>query len=292
MKSKKKNNRKTILAVVAVVAVAAIAFAIVTRPKADPYDEIAVQTGDIATYYSFTGVVSAIDSQVLYADKALQIRDILVAEGEVVQSGEVLLTTTAGEDITAPISGTVSTIFVDKNEQQMPGTQLCRIVDYDNLELEISVDEYDLSAMSIGKVATIRLHALDEEVDGKVTWVAREGTTLNGVTFFKARISLETVSGLRVGMSAQAQVLNESAVDVALLPLTAIQFDSDNQGFVYLDDGNGQPDRTDVALGLSDGRLVEIQEGLEGADMVLIPSVRDTANGFSGFGGMRDGETE
>ena len=61
----------------------------------------------------------------------------------------------------------------------MPGGELCKVVDYSNLQLDVQVDEYDLQAISVGKAATVTINAFGKNVAGKITYLAREGVSQN-----------------------------------------------------------------------------------------------------------------
>lgn len=281
--NKKKGKGKTIVTVIAVAVVALVAFAVLSRPARTNYTDVSATTGDITTYFSFSGTIAANENKTVYADKSLQISEIKVTAGQLVKKDAVLMTTAAGAEILAPMDGTVANLFAAVDAQQMPGAQLCRIVDYTRLELEVKVDEYDLPAMAVGKDATITIHALAKDVAGKVTDVAREGVHQNGVTSFSASISLPNESDLRVGMTAEAKILNQDVKKVTLLPISAIQFRSDNSSFVYTGNGKRLPIETSVTLGVHDGTFVEIKSGLQSGDTILVPSVAVTGGGL--FGG-------
>jgi len=104
-----------------------------------------------------------------------------------------------------------------------------------------------------------------------VASVAREGTFVNGVTFFEAVILLEPDEGVRVGMSAEARVMNQSVQDVITLPMTALQFDSNNLPYVLIRTVKGPGQRRDLTLGINDGTIVEVKEGLSLEDIILVP---------------------
>lgn len=282
--SKKKHTGAKIVAWVlaAVVVIGALGLFAASRRRGADYTSVTAKTGDITNYYSFSGTVAAKNSQILYADKAMQIKDVDVSEGQSVKKGDVLMTSTMGEDITAPFDGTVAEVDAAVNAQQMPGSELLKVVDYSDLELDVQVDEYDLEAISVGKKATVTLNALNKNVTGTVTEVASEGVNQNGVTYFDATVSLPAESDLRVGMTAEAQVLNQSVTDVTTLPMSAVQFDSDNQSFVYIKNGRKAPLRHDVTLGINDGTTVEVKSGLTNGETVLVPP--DDSSSSTGFG--------
>lgn len=278
--SKKKRSKKkaVILVLVIIMIIAAIAVGIFRLSAGKTgYTDVVAVTGDIATYYSFSGVVSATNSETVYADSIMQISSVDVSEGQLVSEGDVLMTTSLGKEITAPISGTVAEINVSDDQAKTAGAQLCRIVDYTGLELDVKVDEYDIAAVTPGKTATVTVNALGKDITGTVKSIAREGTTTNGVTYFAAVITLPAEDDLLVGMTAQAKVRNASASGVTLLPESAIQFDYDNKPYVYMYDSKGKIQKVSVTLGISDGTNVEVTDGISAGDTVEIPSSSSSA---------------
>ncbi len=289
MSMKRKSKAKIIIWLILIILIVGfIAFRFFRQRGAGFTEEKAV-TGNITTNFSFSGYVAAKNSQVLYADRAIQIKKIKVSLNQSVKDGDVLMTTTSGQNITAPFDGTVSQIDAVPNAQLTPGAQLCKVVDYSKLQLAVQVDEYDLPAVTVGKSATVTINALGKDITGTVDSVSRDGVYQNGVTYFNSIISLPAENYLLVGMSAQATILDKSVRNAVLLPMTAIQFDGENNPFVYMYEGN-RIRRVDITLGINDGTNVQIKGGLSSGDTVLVPaSASSTMTGGDPFGGMFKG---
>ncbi|TGE38934.1 HlyD family efflux transporter periplasmic adaptor subunit [Desulfosporosinus fructosivorans] len=291
MKNKKTGNKKVIIwSVIGLLAVAS-GITLYAMPQKTSYTEVKTTTGNLATNYSFSGSIEAKNRQTVFADKTMQIKTIKVQEGEQVSTDTVLMTTIIGGEMKSKIAGEVSSIYVDENAQIMPGAKLLDIVDYSDLQLKVQVDEYDLSAVSNGKDATVTIHSIKEDVNGKITTVSKEGEYANGVTTFTATISLANDSNLRVGMSAEAKVLNQSVTNVVLLPMTAIQFDANNSPYVLIKDSNNAPRTVAITLGLNDGVHAEIKSGVTANDTVLVPPIV-TPTGFGPGSQMRQSTPE
>ena len=283
MSAKKKSYTKRIIwIVIGILLVLAVA-TVLLRPKASTMDEVTAKKGDITTYYTFSGSVEAKNKETVYADKAMQVKAINVTVGQKVKKDDVLLTTVGGQDIKAPIDGEISASYAEVNAQAMPGAKLLDIVDYANLQLKVQVDEYDVSAVAVGKDATVTINSLSKDVSGKIVEMSKEGIYMNGVTYFTATISLPTDSSILVGLSADAKVLNQSVKDVVTLPMTAIQFNSDNTPFVTMKDSKKLTKKVALTLGINDGTTVEIKSGITANDVVLVPQKTATTN----FSGMR-----
>ncbi len=282
MRSKKRSTSKIILwSILGVLAVALIVrFAM---PRKINYTEVKATTDNLSTYYSFSGSVGAKSRQTVFADKAMQIKEIKVTEGQNVSMDSVLMTTVMGVEIKPKISGEVASIYVDENAQLMPGVKLIEIVDYSDLQLTVQVDEKDLAAVSKGKEAIVTLHALNKDVSTKITELSKEGEYLNGVTNFTANLALPKDSDLRVGMSAEAKVLNQSVSGVVILPMSVIQFDDNNNPYVLIKTDNKTPQQVGITIGINNGIYVEIKSGVTTNATVLVPPTASAAES-SGFG--------
>lgn len=182
MKSKKRTS-KYIIWLLIIVGVIATAVYYRSRPVVLNGDEIEAKTGDINTYYSFTGSIEAKNREVIFADQSIQVKDFNVAVGDIVKVDDILYKNNRGVNIKSKIEGEVLEIYVEESEQLMPGAKIMEIVDYKDLQLKVKVDEYDLNSIKIEDEVNIKIHALDKEIIGQVSEISKEGTYMNGVTF-------------------------------------------------------------------------------------------------------------
>jgi HlyD family secretion protein len=265
-------TRKRVILSLLTIAVIVIGTALLMRPKRTQYESVDASIRDITTYYSFSGNVETKSRQTILSEKVMQISEIEVKEGDLVEEDDVLMRTTTGDTIKAKINGEIVNLNVEENAQIMAGITLLEIVDYNDLEITIKVDEYDLSAIKVGKKASVTIGAIEKEVKGKISSMSKEGQVLNGVTFFRATVDLEPDKRIRVGMSAEAKLINTQATDVVTLPMKVIQFDSSNNPFVYQKAKDGSIKEIPITTGINDSTFVEIKNGISNGDTILYPS--------------------
>lgn len=234
---------------------------------------------DIVTYYSFEGNLTPITDEVQTAKEAMKVKEVYVAEGDMVAEGDPLLRSTDGARIYAAHTGTVETLFAEADDTLQPGSQLCRIVDWDHLEVSVNVDEYDISAITEGKEGTVYLNALDAAVPGTVTEIGREAVIEGGVSFYPVKFGVDALPGVRSGMSVEVQVLNRQSLGAVSLPLTAISYDEYNKPYVLVQQGEEYAAR-EITLGVSDGTNVEVLTGLADGESVYYLS-NDLARFFA-----------
>lgn len=284
-KKSKSKSKKWIIVVIVLAVIAAVFYGLFFRPETAIYKEVKAKTSDITTYYSFSGNIEANDRQSIMSGKVMHIYDIKVNEGDMVAEDDELIRTNAGERIKAGIDGEVISIEVEDNEQVMSGMKLVEIVNFDNLEISVKVDEYDLAAVEKGKETTVQIGAVNKEVKGKIGSVSKEGEITNGVTYFRAIINLDKDEELKPGMSAEVKILNNQATDVVTLPMYAIQFDDSNNPYVMIKDENDMIVNQDITTGINDGVTVEITSGISAGDIIFYTDNEPlSATGFGPMG--------
>ena len=268
---KKKKSRKWLGWIIAgLVFIIVIVFSS-QKEESINYDSITAMGEDVTTYYSFSGNIEAKNKESVVLTAMNQIDTIEVSEGDQVKKDEVLFTTLQGSEVKASIDGEVANIYVTEGDVVTAGTIIMDLIDYSNLQVKVKVDEYDVKSVEVDKEAIVTINALDKEVKGTVSHLSKEAQSLNGVSYFVATIDLNEDSELRVGMSTEVKMVNESVTDVIVIPMSALQFDYTNLPYVYYRNNQGEVMTKTVELGITDGTLVEVISGLEEGEEILIP---------------------
>jgi multidrug efflux pump subunit AcrA (membrane-fusion protein) len=275
-----------------------------------------VQKGKFDVTVSGTGTVQSVTSEDIVSPiNNNEVAEVLVSAGESVKSGESLITFTDGSDpITAPADGVITTISVTTGARVQAGAIVAHLTNYNSLKTVASIDELDIPKVQVGQTATIKVSALpDQTFTGKVTAIANEGTSTNGVSSFNVDVSIDNPQNLKVGMSTEANILTASKDNALYVPLDAVH-SMNGQKFVMIASDNsnqkqsqnqnqnqnqGQAqnwnaNRVIVQTGLANSDYVEITQGLTEGQVVRLPNLAmsntTTANGnrsmFSGMGGF------
>lgn len=268
---KKKKSRKWLGWIIAGLVFIIVIVLSSQKEESINYDSITAMVEDVTTYYSFSGNIEAKNKESVVLTAMNQIDTIEVSEGDQVKKDEVLFTTLQGSEVKASIDGEVANIYVTEGDVVTAGTIIMDLTDYSNLQVKVKVDEYDVKSVEVGKEAIVTINALDKEVKGTVSHLSKEAQSLNGVSYFVAIIDLNEDSELRVGMSTEVKMVNESVTDVIVIPMSALQFDYTNLPYVYYRNNQGEVMTKTVELGITDGTLVEVISGLEEGEEILIP---------------------
>ncbi len=151
--------------------------------------------------------------------------------------------------IYAPADGTISMLAVELGErvlgtQQMAGTEILRVANLNNMEVEVDVNENDIVKINVGDEAKVEVDAyLKKEFKGIVTSISNSASsalTADQVTNFKVKIRIlkesyqdltegkpESYSPFRPGMTATVDIITTRKEKVIGIPISSIVVKSD-----------------------------------------------------------------
>ena len=272
MKKKRKWIKWVILAAVVLLIVAWMMLFNKTS-ESIAYSQMTAQQGDLTTYFNFDGTVRAKRSQTITAQAADTVKTVYVAQNAQVKKDDRLYKTESGLTVRAGIDGEVTGLYVHEGDVIAAGKKTAEIMDLDDLEVRLSVDEYDVAAMIPGTPIDVTVLALDRSFSGTVTSLDKNGTASGDLSYYTAYADLEDTEGVYPGMQVSAKVLRSQALGATILKTDAIQFDDYNRPYVLMYSADGKDTvRVSVSVGVSDGVYCEITEGLKPGDTVLVPS--------------------
>jgi len=150
--------------------------------------------------------------------------------------------------IKSPIDGVVITKNY-KAGDTIEGTQsttLMVVADMSKMIFTINVDELDIAKIKLEQKVEVEADALpDEKFEGRVTKIASEGVSQNGVTTYAVEVTIDEPGDLLPGMKVSAEIIIEESFDTLVLPIEAVGNIQDGYGIVYVkSDGTqteGQP---------------------------------------------------
>jgi HlyD family secretion protein len=214
--------------------------------------------------------------------------------------------------IYSPNDGTISKLSVELGErilgtQQMAGTELLRVANLNNMEVEVDVNENDIVKINIGDETKIQVDAyLKKEFKGVVTSIsnsASSATTADQVTNFKVKVRIlkesyqdliegkpATYSPFRPGMTATVDIITKRKENVIGIPISSVVIKSDTTAIPKIlvpESGEKVKTKSDkklecvfvkvgdkakiriVKTGIQDDTNIEIISGLKKGDEVI-----------------------
>lgn len=173
--------------------------------------------------------------------------------------------------VKAEINGTVVSVDGKEGQSVTSGTKILEIASYDDLEVDITIDEYDKKLLKEGMKATVKMNSTEEVVEGVVSEISKKADVENGVAYFKGKIKLENADFLSIGVSVEATVFTTEQRKALAVPLTAVKTREDGSNFVY----GKEMKEIDVKVGKSTKNSTEILSGLKEGDTVMVPLKED-----------------
>lgn len=213
--------------------------------------------------------------------------------------------------IYAPMRGTISMLNVELGErvvgtQQMAGTEIMRVANLSNMEVEVDVNENDIVKVQIGDSTIVEVDAyLKKEFKGVVTEIANSaaGTlTADQVTNFRVKVRIleesykdliegkpEHYSPFRPGMTATVDIITNKREKTVAVPISAIVVKTDTSSTkksyektinkvegeteekfecVFVTN-NGEAKLRVVKTGIQDNSNIEIISGLKEDDEII-----------------------
>jgi HlyD family secretion protein len=153
------------------------------------------------------------------------------------------------------------------------GTTIATIANTDEFIFKGQVNENEMSRIVLGKKLDIKITALkNKKFEAEITKIAPKGIDVGGITKFdieaKLYLSSDDLAQMRSGYSATAQITLEQVSNVLSIEEKYVQYSSDS-AFVWK--GNSKDSKKKfVKLGLSDGKFIQILNGLTTKDKVIL----------------------
>lgn len=215
--------------------------------------------------------------------------------------------------IYAPADGTISLLSVELGErvlgtQQMAGTEILRVANLNNMEVEVDVNENEIVKINVGDSANIEVDAyLKKQFKGIVTSISNSASnaiTADQVTNFKVKVRIlkesyadliqgkpENFSPFRPGMTATVDIITKRKEKVLAVPISSVVMKADTSSVQKVDpkiSGNSEAVKIEkkfecvfvkngdkakiriIKTGIQDDTYIEVLEGLSKNDEVII----------------------
>jgi HlyD family secretion protein len=192
--------------------------------------------------------------------------------------------------IVAPFDGMVAAVNYSVGDTAGSSTAVS-IVDLANLQVKVMVAEVDMSKIKVGETAQMTLDALPGNTyNAQVIAIGPVGTVTQGVVNYPVTIAItDADSAIKPGMTANLAVVVDQRNNVLMVPTRAVRTAGNQKVVTVL--YKGQSIQTPVSTGLTNDQSVEITNGLQEGDVVVINQTQtrqpNVGGGFGipGFGG-------
>ncbi|HUF28716.1 MAG TPA: efflux RND transporter periplasmic adaptor subunit [Gemmatimonadaceae bacterium] len=180
----------------------------------------------------------------------------------------------------APITGVVASVATQEGETIAAGLNaptFLTILDLARLQVDTYVDEVDIGRVQVGQRATFTVDAFPaRDFGGIVAAIYPTATIQDNVVKYIAAVRIDSAAGvLRPEMTANVRI-ELAAREVLAVPVRAVRR-VDGRSVVYVG-APGRAEERSVRVGWRDGGWIEISEGLQAGERVVLdpqaPEVR------------------
>ncbi len=169
--------------------------------------------------------------------------------------------------VTSPLSGLVATVNIENGELAGPQATALTVVELATVKVKVNLSENAVVSIKKGAEVPVTINSLNKTLTGTVASVAPKADPATRA--FPVEIHLNNKDGdLKAGMVAVLDLQTGLSQGTVTVPVDAL-LERDGQYWVYvLEDGKAK--EVTVKKGITDGQLVEITEGLqEGQDVIV-----------------------
>jgi len=175
----------------------------------------------------------------------------------------------------SPVRGlvTFTNPSLGRGDRLSEGDLFATIADHARLISVVAVPETEINLIAVDQVAKVSVGALQgETVDAVVRAISSVGLEREGIPFFDVTVELAYHEDLKPGMRGTTHILVEASRNTLTIPLKAL-IEQDGDYFVRIPDEDERDGYVllQVSTGLKNGERVEILDGLDEAQEILIP---------------------
>lgn len=185
--------------------------------------------------------------------------------------------------LVAPYDGIVSAVNYGAGDNAS-GTAVT-IVDLSLLQVKVTVAEVDIAKIQVGETATMTLDALSGKTyNAKVIAISPVGTVSSGVVSYAVTLEITNSDGaIKPGMTANLTIEVERHDNALLVPTRAVSTKG-NQKVVTVQMKDQSVQKV-VTIGLSNDTSIEITNGLQEGDVVVVNQTTTKATTTTTGGG-------
>lgn len=227
--------------------------------------------------------------------------EVITAQEAAVRGAEIALAEAelalGQSEVRAPYDGIVASVEANEGNFVSATDEAFTLMDTSELQLELSVNEIDISQVAVGQQVQLTFDALPTTIlTGTVTAIAPVGTADQGLVYYPVTVAFDgRDSAVKVGMTANAGVVVEAHVGVLQVPTGALR-GSGNIRMVEVLYGEAQtPILLAVETGATNGAMTEIVRCLETGELCLqvgdtlaLELATDAGTLTQGDGGMNE----
>lgn len=194
--------------------------------------------------------------------------------------------------VTAPLDGTVTGLAATLGNRTSPGGSVATVQTLDDILAGVQIDEVDIGKIRVGQQVILTTETLrDVELSGTITMVPPSMETTGNVPLVTIDVdvdegSLPAGAHLLAGSSCRARIDAELKQDATVIPYAAL-LERAGVTIAFVanpvdgDGGRYRLERREVRIGTSTPTQIEVTEGIEPGELVVVGNLTLLRDGLS-----------
>ncbi|HOO34343.1 MAG TPA: efflux RND transporter periplasmic adaptor subunit [Thermotogota bacterium] len=187
--------------------------------------------------------------------------------------------------ITSPVSGFIGSVSYMENDVISSNSVVCTVVEDNEMYVEASVDEVDLTKIKVGQKVQFLFEPLDNLIlHGEISEISPIANSSGGIVVIPIEFKFDESpkgTGVIPGLTCTVDIYLMENTDIIAVPILAVQED-EKGSYVMVDNQSNTRGGTDgsaastqgekryVTVGQSTEQYVEIVEGLDEGEIIII----------------------
>ncbi len=241
-----------------------------------------VEQGSITEVIVANGIIEPSETQEIAGQGV--VTELTVSVGDEVEEGDTLVTYVDGTTFTANFDGTVTEVNVAEEEPDMnaqQGQASIVVSNLNDLQVGLQLSRSDASVIEVDQ--EVELTYADNLYEGTVTSIdpvaTQEQTQLGSSTSLGATITFDSeTDGLIAGFEIDADIIVDSVEEALVIPIEALNYDSDNNPYVYTV-SNNEVSQVMIETGIQSDARIEVTDGLSEGDLIVLSPGEELEDG-------------
>ena len=178
--------------------------------------------------------------------------------------------------ITAPMAGVIRTLDAKVGLLLSVGDPIAEILKIDQLKAIIGIPESDVNAVRKLDKVELTIQALgNEKITGHIYFLSPSPETIARI--YNLEVKIDNSDGrILPGMFVRADIVKRTINDCVVVPFYSV-IQRNKEQYVFIEK-EGVAEKRSVSLGVMEKWMVEITEGLQPGDRLIVEGQRDVEN--------------
>jgi membrane fusion protein (multidrug efflux system) len=180
--------------------------------------------------------------------------------------------------IRAPFDGIVDNIVPNEGDFAPPGMPVARVVNTSTIKIQADIPEMYSGSVAVGAAAVITFDALPgDTLRGRVNFVGSTVSSANRALQVEIVVANPYLK-IKSEMVAKARIIRGTKPNALLVSENIVQLVDRDRTIVYVEN-NGKAEERRLKLGGRQGIMVEVLEGLNAGDHLIVSGYQKVING-------------